>query len=331
MQASPITPPPATADGKVARLRELVEQSVAATTATGILLSGGLDTSILAAVAACQGRKLFAVSVAVSDGPCTDEPFATRIAATFTRELRIIRPSLRRLLEFMPEVVKVLHTFDPMELRNSVVAYVALQAAKDCGHSTCMTGDAADELFAGYSFMFNKHSDQLPDYIRFLNSVMRFTSIPMAASLGGRAELPYLTIEIREFALSLTTPQLVGEMNGKRFAKEILREAFQDLLPPDIVWRMKTPIEYGSGSTAMPQLAAGALSDSDFGQARTRAREQDGVQLRDKEQCLYYQMYRQVFPPPSQREGGAKRCHECKGPVERLDMPFCRICGAYPI
>jgi asparagine synthase (glutamine-hydrolysing) len=295
------------------------------------LLSGGLDTSILAAVTASRGRKLFAVSVAVSDGPCTDEPFATRIAAKFTRELRIIRPSLRRLLEFMPEVVKVLQTFDPIELRNSVVAYVALQAAKDCGHSTCLTGDAADELFAGYSFMFNKHPEQLPDYIRFLNSVMQFTSIPLAASLGGRAELPYLTSEIRDFALSLRTNQLVGEMNGKCFGKKILRQAFQDMLPPDIVWRIKTPIEYGSGSTAMPQLAAGALSDSDFEQARHRAQEQDGVQLRDKEQCLYYQMYREIFPPSSQREGGAKRCLACKGPVEHLDMRFCRICGAYPI
>lgn len=321
----------AATDLSVARLRQLVTDAVAGTTATAILLSGGLDTSILAALATSAGRRLDAISVAVSDGPCADEPFATAMTSRLGMELRILRPSLGDLLDRMPDVIRTLGTFDPMELRNSVVTYLGLREASERCHSTVMTGDAADELFAGYSFMFNMNADELPAYIRYLNHTMHFTSIPLAASLGGRSELPYLAAEIRDFAQTLSADHLVVEMNGQRLGKRILREAFSDLLPAEIVWRRKTPIEYGCGSTALQELAGERLTDSDFESIRGRWLRQDGVKLRGKEQCLYYQIYRESFPPPSEQAAGAKRCGECHGPVTQLEMRYCRICGAYPV
>lgn len=74
-------------------------------------------------------------------------------------ELEIVRPTLGELLGRMPKIIGPLNTFDHMELRNSIVAYVALSAARTAGARSVLTGDAADELFAGYGLMFNMTSE----------------------------------------------------------------------------------------------------------------------------------------------------------------------------
>ncbi len=267
----------------------------------------------------------------MADASAPDEPFARLLTGSLGFEHHLLRPTLRELVEEMPEVIQLLRTFDPMELRNSVVTYVALEAAGKLGVRSVLTGDAADELFAGYSYMFNMPADQLPGYVRHLNEVMHFTSLDLGPALGVRIELPYLDSAIREFALTLDVADLVGERAGHRFGKKILREAFADLLPPEVTWRVKTPIEFGSGSTNLARLAVESVSDGDFNFERERIAQEDGVRLRDREQYFYYRFYRSIFPLPSQLPAEAKSCPECKGPVPRLDMRYCRICGAYPI
>lgn len=313
------------------KLRLLVTEAVASTSAEGILLSGGLDTSIVATVAASLGRRLQAISVSVADCPGPDEPYARLISERLEFELEIIRPRLQELVEVIPAMIQVLLTFDPMELRNSVATYAALEAARASGIKGVLTGDAADELFAGYSYMFNMPAENLPAYIRHLNEVMHFTSLTLGPALGVKVELPYLADHIREFALSVCTADLVGERDGKRFGKKILREAFADALPDQIAWRVKTPIEYGSGSTGLTQLASESVGDAEFEGERHRIAREDGVLLRDKEQYFYYRVYRAQLGPPCELERGPKECGQCLGPVGRSDQRYCRICGAYPI
>lgn len=313
------------------RLKRLLEAAVAGTAADGIQLSGGLDTSILATIAARQGRPLRAFCVSVADGPGMDEPYSRLVASRLGLHLHVIRPSLSDLVGKMPELIGILGTFDPMELRNSVAAYVAIEQARDIGIRVLLTGDGADELFAGYSYMFNMPPADLPKYIRHLNEVMYFSSRVIAPRLSTSVELPYIGEEIRSFALTLTADDLVGEHNGQRFGKKILREAFADILPDEIAWRVKTPIEFGSGSTALQKFAAETIGDQEFDEGRKSVSENDRVGLRDKEHLLYYRMYRRVFPPPGEQPEGLKTCSKCCGPVPRLDMSFCRICGAYPI
>jgi len=329
--SSPHLPQSAERLDKAGQLRGLIEDQVKASPAHGILFSGGLDTSILAAVASSQGRRLRALMVSVAEGNGLDEPYALLMAHRLGIDLEIVRPPLGELLERMPELISLLETFDPMELRNSIVAYVALEAAGKRGMSNVMTGDAADELFAGYSFMFNMSPEALLPYIHHLNDIMHFTSQTIARKLELDVSCPYLAPAVRSFALSLSYKQLVNDLDGRKMGKKILREAFSDLLPPEIVWRVKTPIEYGSGSTALKQLAEQSVTDGEFEQARERAAQQDSVKLRDKEQYFYYRTYRHIFAPPRERTRGDKTCHACQGPVPRADMNFCRICGAYPI
>lgn len=328
---SPQVPTSADRLEKIERLRELVIEQVLASSADGILFSGGLDTSILAAIASSHGRGLHAVMVSVAEGNGLDEPFALLMAERFGLEVETLRPPLRELLERMPELVLLLETFDPMELRNSIVAYMALEAAVKGGLSRVLTGDAADELFAGYSFMFNMAPERLPSYVRHLNEIMHFTSQVIGRNLGIGVDCPYLAPPVRNFALSLGHEDLVCEYEGRIVGKRILREAFSGLLADQITWRLKTPIEYGSGSTALKQLTQQCVTDSEFDREREHAALHDSVKLRDKEQCFYYRIYRRTFPPPMKRAKGAKTCKECQGPVTRTDMTYCRICGAYPI
>ncbi len=316
---------------RVERLRKLVVDQVLASSADGILFSGGLDTSILAAIASSHGRRLQAVMVSVEEGTGLDEPFARLMVERLGLDLEILRPSLYELLARMPELIRILRTFDPMELRNSIVTYVAMETASKRGLSTVLTGDAADELFAGYSFMFNMSAERLPSYIRHLNDIMHFTSPAIGRSLGMGVDCPYLSPAIRDFALWLGYEDVVGDYQGQRFGKKILREAFSNVLPKEIAWRLKTPIEYGSGSTALKQLVEQSVSDTVFERERERAATHDLVKLRDKEQCFYYLMYRNLLRPPKELARNVKTCMHCQAPVLRPDMTYCRTCGAYPI
>src|SRR5690348_18422112 len=102
-------------------LKELLEDAVERSTADGILLSGGLDTSVLLAIAAKQRRKLRAFCIAVAGAANPDESFAKMMAERCEFTLRILRPSLADLVAAMPAIMRVLGGFDPMELRNSAV------------------------------------------------------------------------------------------------------------------------------------------------------------------------------------------------------------------
>jgi asparagine synthase (glutamine-hydrolysing) len=317
-------------DSPAAYLRGLLENAVERSTADGILLSGGLDTSVLSVIAAHQRRTLRAVSVSVAGVVSPDEPFAKMMAERCGFTLRVLRPSLVDLVAAMPAVMRVLGGFDPMELRNSAVTWLALHAAHEEGIAAVLTGDAADELFAGYSYIFNMPAEQIRPYLDFLNGVMRFSSIPMGASLGVQAQLLYVDSAVRDFALTMSRDDLIGEREGQRFGKKVLREAFADLLPEEITWRVKTPIEYGSGSRALQKFVTDSVSDDEFEAARVRLAAEDGISLRDKEQFFYYRIYRTILPPPSQQIGGAKRCTACGGAVERAEQKYCRVCGAYP-
>jgi asparagine synthase (glutamine-hydrolysing) len=312
------------------RLRTLVEDAVERCPADGILLSGGLDTSILSAISRNQARRLKAVSVAVADAGSPDEPFAKMVAESCGFELRVLRPTLADLVSVMPSLIRVLRVFDPMELRNSVVTWLGLSAAREWGIQAMLTGDAADELFAGYGYITSLSPEQLRPYLDFLNGVMRFSSQVMAPAVGIQAQLPYLDPAVREFALTLSYDDLIVERDGRVFGKKALRDAFADLLPADIIWRIKTPIEYGSGSHRLQEFVIASIPDDEFDAARVRVQEQESVSLRDKEHYFYYRIYRTMFPTPREQGGGAKRCKTCSGAVERTEQRYCFICGAYP-
>lgn len=308
-------------------LRASVESAVERNRAEAILLSGGLDTSIVAALAS-KHQPLRAYTIALEDAPSPDLEYANIMAKALDLNQKVYKFSVDEFMGNLPEVVKTLKVFDPMEIRNSAAVYMGMKEAKNDGTSTVLTGDACDELFAGYSFLFNLSPSELRTSLNRLWNVMSFSAIPMAESLGMVAKIPFLDPEVRQLASRLDPSILVVEQGGQKWGKWIVRKAFEGLLPSQITWRAKMPIEYGCGTTTLPQVFDKRIPNEEFDEKQKHIKETDGVTIRDKEHLAYYEIFRTVLGPRAKTSG--RTCPQCQYEV-REDATFCRTCGAYPI
>ena len=234
------------------------------------------------------------------------------------------------LYNTLPIVIKTLRSFDPMEIRNSIVIYLGLQVAKESGVHAVMTGDGSDELFAGYSFLFDLQKDRLQEELKKLWSVMTFSSIPLAKELGMKPILPFLDPKFKKFACNINAAYKIRPENGKIYGKWILRKAYEEILPRQIIWRDKVPIEAGAGTAVLPVFFNQLISDTDFQQMKEFFLREDRVTIRDKEQLFYYEIFRKVVGIPHPVNDNGKLCPCCHSDVTNHSN-FCRICGAYPI
>jgi len=311
----------------IRELRVSLESAVQRNMAEAILLSGGLDTSIVAALAVKRGP-LKAYTIALEGAPAPDIEYARLVAQRFGLNQKLHIFNMDELLKNLPEVVKTLKVFDPMEIRNSAAVYIGMKEAEKDGLSTLLTGDACDELFAGYSFLFNLEPLALKTSLQKLWKAMSFSAVPMAQSLGMVAKIPFLEPEVKKLASEMDPSFLVVEENGQKWGKWIVRKAFEEMLPSQITWRVKTPIEYGCGTTTLPQVFDKRIPDEEFHEKQKRIKEKDGVTIRDKEHLAYYQIFRTVLGARPKTTG--RTCPQCQYEA-REDATFCRTCGAYPI
>jgi asparagine synthase (glutamine-hydrolysing) len=313
--------------GLLRDLRAALESAVERNKAEAILLSGGLDTSIIAALAS-KTDVLRAYTIALEAAPSPDVEYANLMARTLGLNHKLYTFSVDEFIDNVPDVVKTLKVFDPMEIRNSAAVYIGMRQAKRDGISTFLTGDACDELFAGYSFLFNLGPSELRASLKRLWDVMSFSAVPMAQSLGMLAKLPFLEPEVKKLASEMDPSFLVVEDKGQKWGKWIVRKAFEDILPSQITWRVKTPIEYGCGTTTLPQVFDRRISDEEFREKQDHIRTVDNVTIRDKEHLVYYEIFHRVFGDRPETAG--RTCPHCHYEV-RPDATFCRTCGAYPI
>ncbi|HUX99253.1 MAG TPA: asparagine synthase-related protein [Candidatus Deferrimicrobium sp.] len=297
--------------------------------AEGILLSGGLDTSIISIIAS-KFIKLQSFTVKFENAPSPDIEYADLVAKLLGFQHHIYTFNEHELYDALPTVIKTTNSFDPMEIRNSVVIYLGLKAAKEKGIHTIFTGDGADELFGGYSYLFNFDQEQISNELKKLSQVMTFSSIPLAKVLGMEAKLPFLVPEVKEFALQLDSQYKIHTENKEIYGKWILRKAFEELLPKAVVWRVKTPIEVGSGTTILPKFFNEKISEPEFLQKKQNYRNEDHITIRDKEQLFYYEIYRSTIGIPQTVDLNGKICPQCNSNVNEK-ATYCRTCGAYPI
>ena len=307
----------------------LLEEAVKKNLADGILLSGGLDTSVLAVIAS-RFVSLRAFTVALLGAQAPDIEYATLVAKDLQLKHLIHYFDEGELHDAIQRVVKTMRSFDPMEIRNSVTIYVGLRVAREEGVSTIMTGDGCDELFAGYSFLFDLEKGQLDLELQKLCNVMSFSSVPLARALRVEAKLPYLDPDFKSFAMKLDSRCKIQSERGMIWGKWIIRKAFEGILPEEVVWRVKTPIEHGSGTSVLPSIIDRKISDKEFEEKRSRYLVKDKVTIRSKEQLFYYEVYRSAIGVPHPTDPKGKLCPQCNSDVAEK-ATYCRTCGAYPI
>ena len=102
-----------------------------------------------------------------------------------------------------------------------------------------ITGDGADEIFAGYNFLIKKDHTELQTELKRMKKIMHFTSEKIAKELGISVQMPYIDQNIIRLVETLPINHLVNEKNGIKFGKWILRKAFENDLPPSVIWRVK--------------------------------------------------------------------------------------------
>lgn len=307
------------------RLAALLDAAIRSHPCEAILFSGGLDTSIVASLAHRHGARLAVTVVTGDDAP--DLAYATELADRLGLEHVILRRSLTDLAATLPDLIRALGTFDGMFLRNDVVVAEGLREIARRGLASCWTGDGADELFAGYSFVFQKAPQEIERTIAHLADTMEFNGPRIGAAVGIEVRSPYLDPAVIDLARSLPGDELVLEHAGERLGKAPLRRAFAETLGTRHAYRRKDPIEIGSGATALKAFMSEQVDD--FPREAARIFKEDGVRVRDAERVAYYRMYRDVFGAPRADPAMPKECPDChaRGP----EGTYCRVCGAYPI
>jgi asparagine synthase (glutamine-hydrolysing) len=306
-----------------------LEESVRRNLTDGLLLSGGLDTALLAYLAS-RYTKPTCITVAMRGAPTPDVGYARLVASRLKLEHYVHHFGDDELEEGLRASIRVMRSFDPMEIRNSAAIYVALKAGRARGLGGFMTGDGADELFGGYSFLFWLTRDELEAEFQKLWADMRFSSVYLAQDLGVEARLPFLDPRFKALAQNLDVRLKVKSEGGQVWGKWVLRKASEKLIPPEIVWRVKVPIEVGSGTTILPWLFDSRIADAEFEKKRDKYLKKDGVTIRDKEHLYYYQIYRELIGLPSASGSEDRRCPQCGAGLDEK-ASFCRTCGAQPV
>ena len=145
-------------------LYAVLEESCNSSKSNLISLSGGLDSSVIAYF--FRQRKSKAVTVIADDFVSTDLTYCQMISKAMELPLTIFNVKTDLILEAIEETIGILQNFNDIEIRNNVVMYLAIKWAKDNGEKSIITGDGADELFAGYSFLISKSEDELEKEIK---------------------------------------------------------------------------------------------------------------------------------------------------------------------
>jgi len=291
-----------------------------------IALSGGLDSSILAHLR--KDQKPQTMTIITKDFLGTDLTFAQIIAKHLGLNLSLIQVSMEEVLDSINETIKILGNYNDIEIRNSIVPYIYLTTLKKKGVDSVITGDGADEVFAGYNFLLKKSDEEIGEELKRIKKIMHFPSKDIARSLNMKVETPFLNEELIKFSDEIEISKKINVKDGEKFGKWILRETFEKYLPNNITWREKSPMQDGSGTNNLTGLFNTIITDDIFTQKKTRILEEDGVYIRTKESLHYYECFRKTNSV--KKSDSDNRCPDCNYEIAP-NSRFCRMCGKFPI
>jgi asparagine synthase (glutamine-hydrolysing) len=262
----------------------------------GAFLSGGLDSSIIAAIAKQHMDELHTFSVGIEGSRDLE---AARLVSRHIGSVHheyIFTPE--EVMEKLPEMIYHLESFDQDLVRSAIPCYFCSRLAAQ--HvKVILTGEGADELFAGYTYYKDiddptELHDELRRSVESLHNVnlQRVDRLTMAHGLEGR--VPFLDLDMIEMAQTIPPElKLQTDPKGKPVEKWILRKACEDLLPPEIVWRNKEQFDEGSGTV---HILDDMLKEASEGfEVEQYLETHNADRLRSPEEAFYHKMLVDTF------------------------------------
>jgi asparagine synthase (glutamine-hydrolysing) len=280
-------------------LEEAIVKRLMSDVPLGAFLSGGVDSSIIAAVARRGLGELHTFAVGMEGSG--DLEAARRVARHIDSIHHEYMFSRQEIENDLREIIYHLESFDQDLVRSAIPCYYCSRLAAD-RVKVILTGEGADELFAGYRYYRNFADPaalhgELRRSVSTLHNVnlQRVDRMTMAHGIEGR--VPFLDTEVIDLGLRIPAGEkLAVTHSGKLTEKVILRRTFEDLLPSEIVWREKEQFDQGSGTTAMiPELLRSLAAGLD---PRAYQLDHPGIPLRSREECYYHKLFMEVFERP---------------------------------
>ena len=299
-------------------LEDAVERQLMSDVPYGVLLSGGLDSSIISAVAKKfaarrieSGNKeeawwprLHSFAIGLEGSP--DLAAARKVAEHIGSIHHEIHYTVQEGLDAIRDVIYHIETYDVTTVRASTPMYLLARYIKSMGVKMVLSGEGADEIFGGYLY-FHKAPNAREfheETVRKLGKLHLYDCLRANKSLaawGVEGRVPFLDKEFLDVAMRLN-PRDKMASNGK-IEKHILREAFQDYLPKEIAWRQKEQFSDGVGYSWIDSLKA-------IANEKVSDEQMENVQYRfpinppmTKEEYVYRSIFSELFPSDS-----AARC-----------------------
>ena len=302
-------------ESDISKLRESLESAVhrqlMSDVPYGVLLSGGLDSSITSAIAKKYSQKriesndkqpawwpqLHSFSVGLEGSP--DLTAAKKVADYIGTIHHEIVFTIQEGLDAIKDVIYNLETYDITTIRASTPMYLMARVIKSMGIKMVLSGEGADELFGGYLY-FHKAPNAREfheETVRKLDKLHMYDCLRANKSLaawGVEGRVPFLDKEFIDVAMTLNPKDKM--INGDRIEKWILRKAFEDYLPKEIVWRQKEQFSDGVGYSwidTLKTVVEKLISDDQL----TNAAQKFPIQPPGtKEEYYYRSLFSEHFP-----------------------------------
>jgi asparagine synthase (glutamine-hydrolysing) len=264
----------------------------------GMLLSGGLDSSIIAAVAHEIDPRIPAFTVGVEGAP--DPVYAVKMAEFLGIEHHMLTFDVNEIGDLVPRAVESLESFDEDCVSGSIANIFASSFASRVTNCI-LSGEGGDELNGGYLLLKDlpteterlRMMERLIE-IAYNTAVQRLDRAMMANSINYRT--PFLDTEVIAFCLQLPVQWKVHPAeNGKYIEKWLLREAFKDMLPGEIYSREKLRFSGGTGTDDhMDHVAEGKIDAGEFNEETRNT--PGGYYLNSPKELWYYRIFKEKFP-----------------------------------
>ena len=277
----------------------------------GVLLSGGLDSSVTSALAKLYASKrvesddkqaawwpqLHSFSVGLEGSP--DLAAAQKVADHIETVHHEIKFTIQEGLDAIRDVVYNLETYDITTIRASTPMYLMARAIKSLGIKMVLSGEGADELFGGYLYFHKAPTakDFHEETVRKLDKLHQYDCLRANKSLaawGIEGRVPFLDKEFMDVAMRINPKDKM--INQERMEKWVVRKAFEKYLPESVAWRQKEQFSDGVGYNwidTLKELVEAAVSDEQMANAQYRFPKQTP---QNKEEFYYRSIFEEHFP-----------------------------------